>query len=470
MLANAISFNHLPGTDDAILPFHATALNIMHILKSYSVNCKDVGTVAEDMRTFLPRIMSYIEKQEPIRMVLPAFPFKSPNYQDKTLGVLPDLAEELALHHLNGLCLNISRVYKHGAEVHITSNGLVYNKLTIHFRDPSFSPDAAIKTDINICLTYRGYIKFLTKDLAQKVVSKSKRAQATEIAQTARSMIVQGQMFAAAIQAQRGNYVQLSIHESAKGRKLSVPLIPQKQGIISHTPWHSCVAVGVNSFYRATHVNQVRDTHDLAENGLQIQFEHLYPCGLIIRPFSNTSQSPSLRSLPMRKIRQLSCHMSPVICCGFSDTNNKDIFVDKAAELGKVTAWSQDIIVKVRDSKRQDKNNNNIKSNEAMPMHFDGMFRLEYKTDPTTGETNRGMDNDGFWDTKIYNLPLVIPYPHQPWTVNETKFSTCNVTIHNDNASLIPQIDDLTYNYRDVLINDNISILHTRTVYTSDCD
>ncbi|PYH88061.1 Clavaminate synthase-like protein [Aspergillus ellipticus CBS 707.79] len=593
----------------------------MHILESYSVNCKPSGTVAEDVATFLPTIVSYIERQEPVRMVLPAFPFKSPNAHDKALGALPDLAEELALYHLNGLCQNIGRVYEPGAEVHITSDGLVYNdlmgvldetvweygetlrkmaverklrhvrfirlaelldhhpcssrdpesakafylahapclrrELMIRFGDPSFSPDTAIKTDMDVCLTYRGYIKFLTKDLAQKVASKSKRARAEEIAQTARSMIVRGQMFAAAIRAQRGDYVRLSIHESAKGRKLSVPLIPQKPGSIGHTPWHSCVAVGVDGSYRATHVDQVRDTHDLvykdgqpyyyrerselfdwAADGIEVEFEPLYPCGLIIRPAGGASQPPSIRSIPMRKIRQLSCHMSPVVCRGFADTGTEDMFVDKAAELGKVAAWSQDIIVKVRDSGRQDKKNNNVKSNEAMPMHFDGMFRFEHKVDPKTGETVRvqnipryqfftcratapeddgytlfansrlffrhlplpwsaerlqqatwSMENDGFWDAKVYNLPLVIAHPvsglpclrwHQPWGAQQTKFSTCDVTIHNANAGLIPQIDDLTYDYRvckrfawhvgDVLVSDNISMLHTRTAYTSDCD
>jgi pyoverdine/dityrosine biosynthesis protein Dit1 len=59
--------------------------------------------------------------------VLPAFPFKSPNRVDKTLGSLPDLGEELALQHLNGLCESIKEIYEPGAKVTITSDGLVYN-------------------------------------------------------------------------------------------------------------------------------------------------------------------------------------------------------------------------------------------------------------------------------------------------------------------------------------------------------
>ena len=59
-------------------------------------------------------------------MVLPAFPFISPNRRDKTLGSLPDLGEGLALMHLNGLCESIAEVYEQGASVVIASDGLVY--------------------------------------------------------------------------------------------------------------------------------------------------------------------------------------------------------------------------------------------------------------------------------------------------------------------------------------------------------
>ena len=46
---------------------------------------------------------------------------------DKVLGTLPDLGEGIALAHLNGLCESIAEIYEHGAELVITSDGLVYN-------------------------------------------------------------------------------------------------------------------------------------------------------------------------------------------------------------------------------------------------------------------------------------------------------------------------------------------------------
>ena len=46
---------------------------------------------------------------------------------EKVLGKLPDLGEELALMHLNGLCESIAEIYEHGAEISLASDGLVYN-------------------------------------------------------------------------------------------------------------------------------------------------------------------------------------------------------------------------------------------------------------------------------------------------------------------------------------------------------
>lgn len=108
-------------------PSMAMAKKVMQVLRSYSINCNGPGVESRNVEAFLPTIATFIEKKEPVCMVLPAFPFKSPNSQDKVMGVLPDLGEELALQHLNALCQNVGQVYEPGAEVHITSDGLVYN-------------------------------------------------------------------------------------------------------------------------------------------------------------------------------------------------------------------------------------------------------------------------------------------------------------------------------------------------------
>lgn len=72
-------------------------------------------------------IYKTVKAQQPVRMALPAFPFKSPNAQSKVLGILPDKAEDVALAHLNGMCAAIKEIYDPGAMLIIVSDGLVYN-------------------------------------------------------------------------------------------------------------------------------------------------------------------------------------------------------------------------------------------------------------------------------------------------------------------------------------------------------
>ncbi|KAJ5795265.1 Pyoverdine biosynthesis [Penicillium paradoxum] len=615
----------IPGTSDPDSQHQEMTMEVLKIIESYGVDFEKTGASWKGFESFAPIVLEQVAKEEPIRMILPAFPFKSPNARDKVLGTMPDFGEELALAHLNGLCQNIAEAYTPGAYVYISSDGLVYNDLLgvpdetvwdygetlrkmaiekeLHnvkfirlyellehpwfpssspesakafylahagclrrelmytFGDPSFDATEAIKTDNDTCLTYRGYIKFLTKDLVHQEESKflSKRARQTQIAETARQMIIRGKMFAAAIRANRKDYVRLSIHESAGEKKLSVSLIPQTRGTIGYTPWHSCVAVGLDGSYRTVHAEDVRDTHDLiykngnpyffreksslfdwSENGLSVKFEHLYPSGLIIRPadIDNVNPPPSIRSIPMQKVRGLSNGMSPIIVRGFTETLEEHLYVQKGEELGTILPWSFGIIQKVRDNGRSDKMGNNVTSNEAMPMHFDGMFKFEEITDPETGERKKvqrppgyqfftcpatapkgngytlfassrlffrylpppwsterlekvtwAMDNDGFWDAKLKDQPLIVKHPisglpclrwHQPWDSTKTKFSTCDVTIENDDNGLVGIIDRITYDYRvclrfgwekgDLLVSDNTAMLHTRTGYISNCD
>ena len=103
------------------------AVDILKVIESYGVDYEKNGASWKGLESFVPTVMAQVEKQEPIRMILPAFPFKSPNSVDKVLGIMPDFGEELALAHLNGLCENIAQVYEPGADVYISSDGLVYN-------------------------------------------------------------------------------------------------------------------------------------------------------------------------------------------------------------------------------------------------------------------------------------------------------------------------------------------------------
>jgi pyoverdine/dityrosine biosynthesis protein Dit1 len=67
-------------------------------------------------------------RNEPIHLLLPAFPAKSPS-PDKVLGTLPDKAEEIALLHLQAVCDEVRDIYEPGARLTICSDGRVFSDL-----------------------------------------------------------------------------------------------------------------------------------------------------------------------------------------------------------------------------------------------------------------------------------------------------------------------------------------------------
>jgi L-tyrosine isonitrile synthase len=108
---------------------NAIATNILSILETNQcVSDVDAADAQSDNLFHLNRIRHYVAHNEPITMVLPAFPAKSPNL-DKTLGKLPDLGEVLALQRLQQLCEQISQIYPSGARLIICSDGRVFGDL-----------------------------------------------------------------------------------------------------------------------------------------------------------------------------------------------------------------------------------------------------------------------------------------------------------------------------------------------------
>lgn len=74
------------------------------------------------------RVARLVRAGQPIAIVLPAFPAKSPN-PEKTLGKLPDFGEVLALRRLEELCRAVEAIYRPGARLTICSDGRVFGDL-----------------------------------------------------------------------------------------------------------------------------------------------------------------------------------------------------------------------------------------------------------------------------------------------------------------------------------------------------
>lgn len=112
----------------------STAAHILDIIFRYkSPLPRDLADRSDEgVLKFMNTIYYAVKSRRAVGMVLPAFPFKSPNSKDKVLGVLPDKAEEMALAHLNGMCAAIREIYAPGATLTIVSDGLVYNGMYMH--------------------------------------------------------------------------------------------------------------------------------------------------------------------------------------------------------------------------------------------------------------------------------------------------------------------------------------------------
>ncbi|KAH8155962.1 hypothetical protein CIB48_g12285 [Xylaria polymorpha] len=267
------------------------------------------------------QIQNALEQGRPIELVIPAFPFKSPNRTEKVLGVLPDEAERVALLHLNGLCLAIKDAAESDAYLSIVSDGITYNDIlgvsdlevwrygqhlrqmaedngckyirfsricdlvgTEHasenlteemylekvpeFRSlleahgpADFDIVEAIANDPDILKTYRGYRKFLETDLSRN--GRSKSQQGRQIGEVAKAMITRGKAFAEVISSKYSDFVRLSIHPSQDTNKISIATLPQDNQAVA-TPWHGALVRGLNGSICIAHAATVSAlTHDL---------------------------------------------------------------------------------------------------------------------------------------------------------------------------------------------------------------
>lgn len=414
----------------------------------------------------------------------------------------------------------------------------------------------ARKSVSDVQLTHAKYLEFLKQDLAfnEQYLAKSEDEKATMIAETAKKMMGRWQAFAAALKATRTDYVRLSIHDSSGEDKLSMALVPQaERGDLGKTPWHSCIVVELDGSFKTVQSHTIdQETHELVHHkgqpyfyrhksdlfnwttdDLNVTFEHQYPSGLIVRSADNASMT----KIPMQKVRALSNTFSPIVLRGFSNTTEEETFIASADRLGQVLVWPQyGVMAKVKDAGRDSTEANNVTSNEAMPMHFDGIFKYKDVTDPVTGEVTKvlnppkyqyftclataprnsgytlfmasrlffrylprewsaermrpvtwGTVNTGFWQMTQEKLDLIVSHSvtqepclrwHEPWS--KTKYSTCKVVIENEDDKIIDVINEGIYDWRacfrfswekgDLLVNDNVAMLHTRSAYEANCD
>lgn len=129
-------------------------------------------------------------------------------------------------------------------------------------------------------------------------------------------------------------------------------MLPQDNEIVM-TPWHGAVVRGADGSVSMSHAILVPAmTHDIiyvdgrpsyfreradvfSWPTMEVTFEYLYPCGIMIRPASPSSDY-SLSMVDMQRIRTLAITCSPIVLRGFSNTKDRRTYIARAHDLGPV--------------------------------------------------------------------------------------------------------------------------------------
>ncbi|KAG3134124.1 hypothetical protein PC128_g26248, partial [Phytophthora cactorum] len=269
-------------------------------------------------------VMRMIERRAPITLVLPSFPFKSPNSTDKVLGKLPDRAEELSMERLERFCREVEEAYTPGCNMVIFSDGRVFNDLLgvslsdlrafenemqamvkeaghthVYFDsmdnyvknvdDPipeilerfnvlHIDFDARIKAEPAIRNTYCSFCKFLERDLAPQWVGMSRSATKRSCGKIAKQMMHRNVGFSALIDESYPDALRISIHQyNNAGPKFGIHLIRQKSGK-PRTPWHSVVCEDLDG------TPHTMDLKDVDTDKYDLVYKHGRKWGYVERP------------------------------------------------------------------------------------------------------------------------------------------------------------------------------------------
>ncbi|WP_299010297.1 isocyanide synthase family protein [uncultured Shewanella sp.] len=263
----------------------------------------------------LNKVMQMVERKQPIHMILPAYPGKSPN-RNKTLSRLPDLAETHSIDVLNQLCVEISAVYEPGAKISLCSDGYVFadlvripdedvraytqaiqeyyqshypnhfnffdlkdafgvlssfdamrEELMVGYGESLISLMAAAKTNKETLSMYQGIAKFLFEDFSG--LAEFANISNTQIQKQAKAVslrvIQRSNAWSRLLEEYYPNALRLSIHPQFRvSEKIGIHM--GKADDVWRTPWHS-VAVMQNDEIRLQNRNQVdENTHRLIFN------------------------------------------------------------------------------------------------------------------------------------------------------------------------------------------------------------
>ncbi|KAL8835899.1 MAG: hypothetical protein Q9170_003126 [Blastenia crenularia] len=418
----------------------AKILSIISAYRHRSANVPDrFAKFAPQLETQLNDTVSH---KEPVEFILPAFPFKAPaeDNKSKTLGSLPDKAEEIALQTLDHFADSIADIYEGGAKVIIVSDASVYGDLLRVSNEDAFAYHNELKNHAS-SLGLK-HLEFVSAGLLSGSVSKDAQTleeYSTQVKETRNlldsqyteevdatadenvqatskhydtalpksqdpeafkaAMLKRGKAYAKLIASTSQKPIRLSIHESNNVGKITLDLFTPGSNPDFITPWHGAVAVLADATVRIVDASKVdmskfnvatnaqgrpwllREKSDLFDWDMELDFEPLYPCGMMVRP-KHGHGPMKFEDVEMKHVRRLALATAPLLLRGFSMEVQKEVFRSKAGQLGEIQMWPFGDIIEIREN--VDMNMNNVLTNESMPFHYDGVFKT--RKDEETGE------------------------------------------------------------------------------------
>lgn len=264
----------------------AEVMDVFGKFRMADSNISNWGTGGAE--AFRSRLEPFVKNGKQIQFLMLGYPFKSTNHYHKTLGTLPDLAEEVSLKQIASFGRAIQSVYGPGAKLTILSDGFMFNDLlgeservvdeyhdvtlgmasearasveikTLKDLYPGASLDMArekmvsafgitdvelerrILIDPNVNWLYRAMIRFMEEETANKSYI-SKRQHHIAAKTLARSMMERNEVYSNFAEFEMPSYIRLSMHATTNDKKWGFKLIPGDQA--RYSPWHCALLVG----------------------------------------------------------------------------------------------------------------------------------------------------------------------------------------------------------------------------------
>lgn len=238
------------------------------------------------------KISSFVSLNKEINFIMLGYPIKSTNTRDKTLGVLPDMAEEVSFENFKNFNNDIKEFYDPGVKIKIASDGYVFSdvlevsdkivldyeemvkdmarvapiqffdltdfydksssinvmreKIVSQFGITDVELERRILMDSDVNYLYRGMIRFMEEEIAMKnYPSRNQLNKAAKI--LTRQMMHRNEAYSGLVREEFKSDIRLSMHPSVNnGNKYSFQLIHSNRAWTS--PWHCALLIDKGEF------------------------------------------------------------------------------------------------------------------------------------------------------------------------------------------------------------------------------